>query len=622
MPRSEAFSQATVSLPDKWKAITASGVVLSSMPSVEQRKKYHAESWQKVAWQYYDIIGEFRYAAGWVGNLLSKAVLQPTLDGVVSDDPKCVAMANHLFGGPRNHGEMLRQLGIHFTVAGEAYVFAIPAGQDRDEWFVAASSETSSDDKQEKWRVADEEFDNPYAIRLWRRHPRLRRYPDAPARAVLPVLAELNGLGEHLMAQIESRLAGAGLILLPLEVDFGAVPNAVDTDGNAVTGLTSAGAFMKMLQEAMSAAIADRSSASAMVPIAVQVPGEYIDKIKHLTFWSPLDEHSIELRDEAIKRTALGMDMPPEVLEGSADLNHWSSWQVEEAAIKAHTEPLLAVILDAIVESYVRSYLIADGITDEAQIARYGFTADTSKMRLRPNRSKEAQELHDIGILSRAAVVRENGFDPEDVMDDNEFKQWALRNIARGSNTPQIVLAAIDALGIPIAQLREVDAPVRETITENVNKEGQPIQDAPKGGTNEAQPAPSLADHPVRKEPDTLNKSAASVDPALLAGSTAMVFRALERVGNRMRGRMGAKVANVAAADTYMHADIPKTTTDDWIDSNEWGALEMFAPIWGVKAEWLASILDDYTRDLIENRKPIDQDALASALTREAVLVP
>ena len=53
-----------------------------------------------------------------------------------------------------------------------------------------------------------------------------------------------------------------------------------------------------------------------------------------MTFWTQLDEHAIELRSEAIRRLGLGMDMPPEVLQGSADSNHWAAWQADEAAIK------------------------------------------------------------------------------------------------------------------------------------------------------------------------------------------------------------------------------------------------------------------------------------------------
>ena len=47
------------------------------------------------------------------------------------------------------------------------------------------------------------------------------------------------------------------------------------------------------------------------------------------------------------------MDMPPEVLQGAGDANHWSAWQADESAIKAHTEPLLKLITTTISRQYL-----------------------------------------------------------------------------------------------------------------------------------------------------------------------------------------------------------------------------------------------------------------------------
>ena len=47
-------------------------------------------------------------------------------------------------------------------------------------------------------------------------------------------------------------------------------------------------------------------------------------------------------------------DAPGANVTGTSDMNHWSSWQLEEAAIKAHTEPLLTAICSALTEGYLR----------------------------------------------------------------------------------------------------------------------------------------------------------------------------------------------------------------------------------------------------------------------------
>ena len=48
----------------------------------------------------------------------------------------------------------------------------------------------------------------------------------------------------------------------------------------------------------------------------VTAPDDAIDKPRLLTFWSELDAATMELRNEAIRRFALGMDLPPEQVLG------------------------------------------------------------------------------------------------------------------------------------------------------------------------------------------------------------------------------------------------------------------------------------------------------------------
>ena len=114
-----------------------------------------------------------------------------------------------------------------------------------------------------------------------------------------------------------------------------------------------------------------------------------------------------------VRRFALGMDLPPEQVLGmssnggtgggnSNGVSHWGAWQVEESTIKLHIEPMLDTIVSALTLGYLRPAL---GDNDDAVIVY-----DTSALRLRPDRSKEAFELYDRGLLSVDALLRENGF--------------------------------------------------------------------------------------------------------------------------------------------------------------------------------------------------------------------
>lgn len=555
--------------------------------------KSTGEPWQDNGWDFYDTNGEYRYAVDWVGNLLSRAKLFVTENGEPTTNELALAVMASLFGGEEGQSEMLRTLGVHYTVAGEAYVIGIADDEDdEDDWLVIASTEiTKSDgaDGRKIFKVKGMDLEvkagESVVIRMWRSHPRKPWKANSPTRAVLPILSELEKLTMHVAAQLDSRLAGAGLLLVPSEMSFPRMPTqtpGADPDDEASAAPANAGAqaFVDMLIEVMSTAIGDRSDASAFVPIVLQLAGEYIEKVQHLKFWSELDEKAIELRTEAIRRLALGMDMPPEVLTGVADVNHWGAWQIDESAIKAHSEPLLKAITSALTTGYLRKVLEAEGMASEDARA-FAIHADTSQLRMRPNRSKEAIELYEHGELSAEAMRRENGFDENDAPTDEERRKFLLWKVASGSATPEMVTDALRLLGIEIV-----------VADEDALEEAR---------MREARPEPSIREHPTQEPPEEI-----------VAAAEIMVYRALERAGNRLKARTGGRTGGVAAKDLYTRmpelssAEIGGLLEDAW-SCTEWTALD-------VDTEELATRLDAYTGVLLATRKPHDRDALRAHL--------
>jgi hypothetical protein len=587
MPRFQALRSEVVTSPPRAIYAAARNYSLTRSDRKAPRiQKNLDRQWQEQIWDFYDIIPEFRYAVSWVGNLLSRATLLPYKDGVPTTDPVAVAAMDALFGGVEGQREMLRLLGVHFTAVGEGFIIGVSdAGDAQDSWMIAAATEvsqTSGDDPVVS--VGSEKLPaDSLVIRLWKPHPRKAKQSDCPSRAVMPILSELNALTQHVAAQIDSRLSGAGVLLLPSEMEL---PTRVQTgttdDGNdekVQIELTGPEGFAQVLSETMGLSISDRSSASRMVPVILQGPGEYLDRVKLIQFWSGLDEAAKPLREEAIRRLALGMDMPPETLTGTADVNHWGSWQIEEAAIKSHTEPLLDVICSSIADGYLRPYLEAEGVEDPEA---YDIKADTSQLRMRPNRSKESIELYDRAELSGSAALRENGFDEADAMTDDERVKWFVQKVASGQTTPELVAEALRLLGV------QVPEPV--------------VEAAPA----EVRPTRTLEDHPIRQEPDTKDE-AASLDP-LIAASEVMVFRALERAGNRLKARFGTPVAIPAfklylSVPTLSRAECEELLEDAWTCTEELGYTMA-----------LQNALNEYVIGLFRLSKPHDRDALARHL--------
>jgi hypothetical protein len=584
------------------KAVVAAARRLASPGKQEDHKPRNDTGWQDRAWKWYDVIGEFHFACAWVGNLMSRVTLEvhQGIEKVETGD--AYDALNSLFGGPEGQKEMFRQLGVQFTVAGEGYIVGEDGGETVDDkWLVVASSELTKNG--DVWKIGKKEVNNPLVIRLWRPHPRVNDAPDAPARAVLPVLAEIDGLTKHVAAQIDSRLAGAGILLLPDNISFATTSATGVTDD--VTGETTQqnlalDPFLEELMQTMMTAIRNREDAAALVPILLQANGEHLDKVRHLTFSTPLDEQAIELRKEAIRRLALGMDMPPEILTGTGDINHWGAWAIEDASIKAHTEPLLQIIVGSLTEGYLWPYLEETGMTQE-QARSYCFYANTSMMRLRPDRSKEAIELYDRAVLSQEALLTETGFQPTDAMDQEGVAEYFKRKVASGMTTPELVSAALATLGVhlPVDTIQ-----VRE----------HPAVDAPslRGHPGHNPPEPGSRPHRPTNAPSTPVNVPTTPD---IAVGEVIVFRALERAGNRIKSKyrdhisMGAE--NVPPHTLYRFTQKLTGEEVDDILMDAWSCLGSLPPI-----SIPASTMDAYVRELITTNQPYDSRTFESFVLR------
>ena len=246
-----------------------------------------------------------------------------------------------------------------------------------------------------------------YLIRVWRPHPRRWWEADSPTRACLPILRELVGLTMHISAQIDSRLAGAGLLVVPQSASD-AVRRSAGTDE-----ADEQDPFVEALIEAMTEPIADRDAASAVVPLVVTVPDEVSDKFHHMTFSTGLDDAAKDMRDEAIRRLALAQDAPPELLLGTGGMNHWGAWLVREDVVTTHIEPPLALICEALTSQFLWPVLESMGYSEEAA-HRFSVAYDVSHLVARPNRSEEALALHAAGALSDVTLREAAGFDESD----------------------------------------------------------------------------------------------------------------------------------------------------------------------------------------------------------------
>lgn len=477
-PASAASLTAAASRP----ARRASG---SASPSTAATKRtLAARSWQEEAWAAYDEVGEERFLASTLSGRLSQARLyvqhKPSKGehSSLRDDetdatdtaPTAVAalaeaVLADLGASQQDLGQMLQRLATNLFVAGEGWLVGVPAhlvpGIDStDPTQTAPSPDPALSDL--VWRVlavtevytvaaptpiaagrvrlnlgsdastpVEVSTDEIYMIRIWRPHPARYWEADSPTRACLPILRELIGLTRHISAQIDSRLAGAGLLVLPSSASAALASDAADSYSQGQPD-----PFVSALMESMLRPIENRDDASAVVPLVVTVPDEAADKVSHLTFSSALDSGARDLRDEAIRRLALAQDAPPELLLGSGAMNHWGAWLTREDTVTTHIEPVLALICEALTSQYLRPVLLSAGLPED-MVRTLSVGYDVSALVARPNRSEEALNLHKSGAISDEALREASGFDDSD---EKPLEERALMNaIALATKQPALL---------------------------------------------------------------------------------------------------------------------------------------------------------------------------------------
>jgi hypothetical protein len=482
--------QVSPSRPRPLQSLTASAQRLTSEHITARSGFGKAEAWQEDAWEMFDLVGEQRFLSTTLGNRLSQARMYvgrvPTNPveepDPIEDNEGLPARVFAFFGtSPAQRSQMISRLAINLFVAGDGWFAGIPKHMmpgaprridrpnledltlDELEWRMLSVSEVSFNQGQVTLRLGEDTDervvaspDSLFLVRCWRPHPRRYWQADSPTRSSLPVLRELVGLTMSISAQVDSRLAGAGLLIVPqsakraLQVAAG-IPEDSDEDP-----------FTEALMEAMLTPISDRSSASAVVPLVVVVPDDAADKFEHITFDKPYDEQAQSLREEAIRRLALGQDAPPELLLGTAGMNHWGAWLVREDVVTTHIEPPLALICDAITTQYLWPVLIEAGMS-ETEAHNYVVWYDVSHMVQRPNRLTDAITLHDKGAISDDSLREAGGFTDDDapprISRSVELAvQMAQANPALVDNLEQIIAAFDKVLNTP-APAAKADVP-------------------------------------------------------------------------------------------------------------------------------------------------------------------
>ena len=503
------------------------------------RRNAASTAWQTEAWEYYDAIGEVKYAFNLVASVVSRIRLYAAAIGNPADTPspiedvtsidtrlaqaaqRALDRLSSAYGGQPG---LLKDAALNLQVTGECYLVQIPEriGSGLPEtWDVRSVDELQVDAKgnyivnprrdiaggtsiASNLSTGNKDIvklpSNAYVGRIWRAHPRYTQEADSSLRGLLDLCAELLLLNRTFRATARSRL-NAGALYLPDGLSVAASPDPdypYDEDGNyneQYNPEEAADEFEDQLIDAMTTPIKDEDSASAVVPLIIRGPAELGDKIKQFKFERSFDPALAQRADRVLERIMQGLDVPKDVVTGLANVKYSNALQIDEALYKAHIEPLMLLIVDALTVMYLRPYLIANGY-DEADVNRVCIWYDPSQVATRNDRAADADMGFDKMAISYDTWRRAHGFSEADAPDPKEF---ALRLIVqKGMITPELTEAMLSSVA------PDVMNSVRETaqestgapIPEEIDQILQQATETPTSPEESAEPeaAPPLAE--------------------------------------------------------------------------------------------------------------------------------
>jgi hypothetical protein len=428
----------------KAEGLTAAGMLVTHGQATFLRRLI--QPWQIRAYGYYDILGEIHYAAQFYARALSNLELfaaeyddmgqkQPTDNEEVK-----AALARVKDPGGTSRKGLLADYGRLMFLAGEALLLVwVNPQTELEQWEMLSTDELRLLDGSYTRFVApslpamqfmpapDDAFvpvgkmktpkgqwegyadEDAVAYRLWKRHPRFSALPDAPMMAVLELCEELVLLTHAVRARARSRLAGSGILFIDDRITTRPQEAVPDEDFQEDI-------FLEDLTEAMTSPIVDEGTASAVVPLVarVKVPEgvKLQDLVYHLQVVDPMALYpETGLRQECVRRIAICLDMPPEILLGLGQLNHWNIWGIDEQSWKYHLQPMAEHLVSDLTSAYMGPYLKEQGVADWT---KYCIDYDASKVINHPDRSKDAKDLHDRGVIGDTALRDATGFTDAD----------------------------------------------------------------------------------------------------------------------------------------------------------------------------------------------------------------
>lgn len=399
--------------------------------------KRQSQPWQTRALDYYECLGELRYASQFYARMLARIQIYPALldeSGMLTqiNEGLPVEFLDRIQDPGGGRSQIQGSYGRLMFVTGEGVLFGSRLETEEERWRFLWLDEIKEENGR-TFRVDRDKrnIEEGVAYRMWRPSPRHSDVADSPLRSVQEICEELILLTKAVQATALTRLTN-GLLLLPQEISPGSSEPVGDEDPEN-------NPFMEDLIQHFTGQIENPGGAEARVPPIVEGSYEYLDRIRWLQLHDPATDYlEKELRNEAIKRLALGLDFPPEVLLGMTDANHWTAKQVVHDMWRSHGAPIAEQFCDDLAEAYLRPALKDAEFGDWARVV---ITYDDADVVVAPDRSEDADRAFDRGAVNYEGYRKLKGI-PETMAqseeEHNEWLAWKMRDVTLLPGAPQV----------------------------------------------------------------------------------------------------------------------------------------------------------------------------------------
>lgn len=607
-------------------ALVASAAIMS--PEEGKRRAKQRRAWQDGALTYRRTLPEVGYVTRWLGN--NSAHIRLTVgdrpqgvDEVVeldddydTSDPDALpadlveaagAALRALTGGAPSGGgaAILSPLVTNYETVGECYLVGrYDPATDRETWAVHSIREVTFHDGRlpgapdtlddgspfpkgfyklvtgEGRQAEAVNLDPRYTtvVRLWTADTEWSAEPDSPLRSLVGVCEQLIMIEKGRMAALRSRAAGNGVLLMPEELS--PAPRPLDPDDP--DSVDEDDPFDRDFVTQLTTPLTVDGSAAQVVPQVYRGAYQYLDRVRLLTFERPLDPLVAQTEQRLLTRLGIGLDVPPEVITGLSDVNHWNASQISSDSFKHHQEPITIAGVEGLTLGYLRPRLRAAvdlgraSWTDE-QIERVVIWYDPSNLVAQADMSEAANDAHDRGLITDKGYRTLRGIDeslapdPEAEGDSGQGNGFigstgmdadtllAVSNIAgnllRGGFAPDAVAQALGLGMIEHTGLVPVTVKPNEADDEPAPSSTPPAEGEPEVVEGEvvsearALVAAAAPSDEQRRYSRRLTAIEQQLRDRIAVAAAAAITRALERAGNRVRAKaQGNEAARNAVA--------------------------------------------------------------------------